>query len=187
MPRRLAPLLLVLLAVVGCDTTTDRVPSRAMLIGIDLEDAPLRQLDGSRWDGEAGGGPELYVRLYDDRDVPSRDACSGNRDLLNPRDNTSLYPLTGETPWYDDVETRDFPLSWVLDGGFDLRGLDDPLVIVVCDYDPTTADDEVALTTVFSLRDQAPATADGFEDAIVLEGAGADRDRVLVRLRVEYR
>lgn len=171
----------------GCDVAGDRVPTRATLISIDIEDAPLRQLDGSRWDGDVGGGPELYVRLYDERDLPARDACAGSRDLINPRDDVSMRPRFSDTPWYDDVESGDFPLEWDVDGGFALPRLTDPLLVVLCDYDPTTVDDEVAITTTFALADRAPSQVDGVEDTILVEGAGPDRDRVLVRLRVVYR
>ena len=180
---RLATLLAASLLLASCDSQ-DGPPRRAVLTAVQIDDAPLLDVNRDRWDGAGGGGPEIYFRLfYADEDF-IRDP---GRDLLNPRDDRFVAnAFDPETPWYDDVAPTDFPLIWDVQGGFELRDLDEPFRLVLFDYDPTTQDDPMISTRVFTFAEAAPDRTDGRDDTVVLEGEGADRDRILVRLRVRY-
>jgi hypothetical protein len=186
MLRPAALALAAALTLTACDSQADRPPSRAFLVGVQIEDAPLFDVNGDRWDGGVfPSGPDIYFRVYfADQDFAGADF---NNDLLNARDDASfVIPQGSVEPWFSDVEGIDFPLVWAVDGGFELRRLSDELRIVVTDYDPTSGDDVMIATEPFTLGEFAPALADGREDTILLRGVGAFEDEVAVRLRVVY-
>lgn len=176
--------LVAVLAVAGCDSAGDGPPTRAVITSVQIDDGPLRDDDGNLWDGTAGGGPDVYFRLFfADEDFIGEPG----RDLLNPRDDAFVVNVaTPGVPYVDDVSGNDFPLIWDVDGGFEVRGLDEPYRIVLYDYDPTTEDDPMISTRTFTLDEAAPDRVDGRTETIVLDGEGSARDRVLVRLRVRY-
>ena len=174
------------LLLAACDTAgTDRAPRRAIVTAVQVDDAPLREVaTGNEWDGAGGGGPEVYFRLFfADEDYQT----NPDRDVLNPRDDLFVVNRsTPGTPYYENVFGSLFPLVWSVDGGFEVRGLQDEYRVVLYDYDPTTDDDPMISTRTFTFSEQAPEFVDGAEDTIVLDGVGADEDRVRVRLRVVY-
>ena len=178
--RRLLLLALPLL-LTACDSGRDQPPRRAVLTAVQIDDAPLRAANGNEWDGAGGGGPEVYFRLLLAGDAPT------SAGVLNPRDDAFvLNQITPGQAWVDDVSGSDFPLVWSVEGGFEIRNLNDEYQIAVIDYDPTTEDDVMISTRRFRFSEQAPEVTDGREDIIVLEGVGADAARVRVRLRVVY-
>lgn len=182
MRRSLLLLVAAPLLLTACDTNRDRPPRRAIITAVQVDDAPLFDpANGNEWDGSGGGGPEVYFRLlYADQNQTSRG-------VLNPRDDRFvLNQRTPGQPWVDDVRGSDFPLVWAVEGGFEVRNLSDSFRITLYDYDPTTEDDFMGGTEAFTFGDEAPAIADGRDDTIVLYGAGASSDRILVRLRVRY-
>ena len=176
-----APLLLT-----ACDTAdTDRAPRRAVVTAVQVDDAPLREPGtDNEWDGAGGGGPEVYFRLfYADEDYQT----NPGGDVLNPRDDAFVVNTAAPgTPYYENVSGSLFPLVWSVDGGFEVRGLQDEYRVVLYDFDPFGGDDAMITTRTFTFAEQAPERVDGREDTIVLDGVGADEDRVRVRLRVVY-
>lgn len=172
------------LVVSGCDTLSGGPARSAEILAVQIDDAPLRKADGGTWDGSLGGGPEIYFRLFD----TSVDfAAYPNDDILNPRDDAFVLARASSQPFYEDVQAQDFSLFWDIDQGFEIRDLRRELRIALFDYDPLDSDDPMIETEAFTLADFAPDRADGSVDTIVLEGIGADRNVVQVRLRVRYR
>ncbi len=186
---RAVALSVLLLAVAGCDTHREPgAPRSATILKVTVDAAPLADPTGAGWDGDnpLSDGPEVYFRLFDDAVDYRIDPGS---DRLNPRDDAAVFALGSEQPWFEDVETRDFPLVWDVDPGAVVRDLDDPLYVALFDYDPTTGDDPMAESEVFVLRDLAPATVTGRADVIRLFGFdrnGDAIDDVEVRLTVEF-
>ena len=179
--RRSLLLLALPLVLTACDSGRDGPPRRAVITAVQIDDAPLRAANGNEWDGAGGGGPEVYFRLLLAGDAPT------SAGVLNPRDDQ--FVVNTRTPgqaWVDDVRGSDFPLVWTIDGGFEIRNLNDEYQIALVDYDPTTEDDVMISTRTFRLSEGAPEVTDGREDTIVLDGVGADATRVQVRLRVVY-
>jgi hypothetical protein len=183
--RALLRLSLVLAAVtfLGACDTIGTVPTRAVLLGVQVDDAPFRQANGDLWDGSLGGGPEIYFRLFD-ADVDY--LAFPNDDRLNPRDDGFVLSRNGTEPWVEDANINTLPFVWDIDAGFELRDLRREYRIVLYDYDPFDSDDPMISTEVFALEDFAPDRTDGRVDTIVLEGEGADRNAVQIRLRVRY-
>ena len=174
----------VVLVASGCDTVGEGPPLRAVVTSVQVDDAPLRDDDGNLWDGSVGGGPDVYFRLFfADEDF----LAEPGRDLLNPRDDAFVVNTAAPgVPHVDNTGDRSFPLIWDIDGGFEVRGFDEPYRIVLYDYDPTTEDDPMISTRTFTFAEAAPERVDGRTETIVLDGEGAARERVLVRLRVRY-
>ncbi|HEX8299978.1 MAG TPA: hypothetical protein VF594_12520 [Rubricoccaceae bacterium] len=183
LPTRLSHLVLLApLALTACDTNSDGPPRRAIVTAVQIDDAPLSDpANGDSWDGAGGGGPEVYFRLLYADESPTSPG------VLNPRDDAFVVnTFTPGQPWVDDVNGANFPLVWTVDGGFEVRGLDDEYRVVLYDYDPIGGDDVMILTRTFTFAEAAPDIADGREDTIVLDGVGADESLVRVRLRVVY-
>ena len=172
------------LGLAACDSNTDRPPRRAIVTAVQIDDGPLRDVNGNAWDGAGGGGPEIYFRLfYADTDFRTRPGD----DVLNPRDDRFVVnTLDPAQPWVNDTEGIDFPLVWTVDGGFEVRDFQESYRVVLYDYDPTNEDDPMISTRTFTFAEAAPDIADGREDTIVLDGVGADETLVRVRLRVVY-
>ena len=172
-----APILLT-----ACDSGSNGgTPRRAIVTAVQIDDGPLVDVNGNDWDGDLGGGPEMYFRLLyaDDSDTSAG--------VLNPRDDEFVVNVSNpDQAWYDDVRTSDFPLVWDVDGGFEVRDLREDYRVVLFDYDPTTSDDVMISTRTFSFDEEAPSQTDGREDTITLEGEGVDENEVQVRLRVVY-
>ena len=100
-----------------------------------------------------------------------------------------MFAPSSSSPWYEDVAVADFPLVWDVDPGYIVRDLDDPLYVALFDYDPTTGDDPMAESEVFTLRDFAPDLVDDRADVIVLRGFDLDGDAIdefSVRLTVQF-
>lgn len=168
----------------ACDSSTGGTPRRAVVTAVQVDDGPLLAVDGSQWDGSGGGGPEIYFRLYYDGDDI---VANPGDDVLNPRDDRFVVNVSNpDQPWYDDIQSADFPLVWDIDGGFEVRDLRQGYRVALFDYDPTTSDDAMISTRAFTFDEEAPTETDGREDTIVLEGVGADQNLVQVRLRLRY-
>ncbi|WP_420454492.1 hypothetical protein [Rubrivirga sp.] len=185
---RTALLSVLLLAASGCDTGEPGPPRSATILKVTVDAAPLADPAGAGWDGDnpLSDGPEVYFRLFDDA-VDYR--TDPGDDRLNPRDDGSVFALGSEQPWFDDVEEADFPLVWEVEPGYVVRDLDDPLYVALFDYDPTTGDDPMAESEVFTLREVAPAIVTGRAEVIRLLGFdrnGDAVDDVEVRLTVEF-
>lgn len=182
--RHLLPLAL-LLPVAACDVTTGGPPESAFLTAVQVDDAPLSDA-GEGWDGDVGGGPEIYFRLYEAN--AAIDQCPAT-DVLNARDDAGFVVARfSDSPWYEDVHGSNFPLVWDVDPaglGFEVRDLHRRYRVVLCDYDPTTGDEDMVETEAFTFAEFAPDEADGFEDSIVLSGVNSG-SVVAVRLRVVY-
>ena len=181
-----------LLAVSACDTTsgTGGPPRSARIVKVTVIDAPLRIPEGDLWDGSAGGGPEIYFALFDDA-IDYHDIGAGALDdsRLDARNDANVYALGSDQPWYESVSRATFPLVWDVDPGYVVRDLDDPLYLALLDYDPTTADDPMAESDVFVLRDYAPRDVDGRADVIDLGGFDRNGDAIAdfdVRLTVVF-
>jgi len=188
--RFLSPALLAgaLLLVSACDSTsaTGGPPQSARIVKVTVIDAPLRTPEGDLWDGSAGGGPEIYFGLFDDfidyHDIGNGALDDSRLDARN--DDGSVIALTSNQPWYESVDALDLPLVWDVDPGYVVRNLDDPLYLALFDYDPTTADDPMAESDVFVLRDYAPRGVDGQADVITLSGLDRDGVRANVNVRL---
>ena len=183
---RFLTLLALALAVAGCDTISiGGPPDRAFLQVVQVDDAPLSD-GGAGWDGSAGGGPEIYFRIYE-ASSPI-DQCPAT-DVLNARDDAEfVFARTSTEPWYDDVDASVFPLVWDVDPsgpGFEFRDLNRLYRVVLCDYDPTTGDEDMIETEAFTFAQFAPSETDGTEDTIRLGGLDAGAP-VEVRLRLVY-
>ena len=179
-----------LLLAAGCDTGREPGPPRsAEIVRSVVDDAPLADVAGRGWDGDnpLSDGPEIYFRLFDDAVDYVTDP--GN-DRLNPRDDDDIvFAPSSSDPWYEDVEVADFPLVWDVEPGYVVRDLDDPLYIALLDYDPTTGDDPMAESEVFTLRDVAPAIVSDRAEVIRLRGFDLDGDAIdefEVRVTVEF-
>ncbi|MEM6286574.1 MAG: hypothetical protein AAF845_05415 [Bacteroidota bacterium] len=186
MRLRLHLALVPALAVAGCDTiSTGGPPERAFLQVVQVDDAPLSDA-GSGWDGSAGGGPEIYFRIYEA--ASNIDQCPAT-DVLNARDDDDfVFARTSAQPWYPDVDGVDFPLVWDVDPqgpGFEFRDLNRLYRVVLCDYDPFDSDEDIIETEAFTFAEFAPAETDGAEDIIRLE-APSGGGPVEVRLRLVY-
>ncbi|PAP77773.1 hypothetical protein [Rubrivirga marina] len=188
---RFAPLAVLglLLIAPGCDTVEDGPPRSAEILRIVVDDAPLSDVAGQGWDGDnpLSDGPEIYFRLFDDFvDYVSRPGD----DRLNPRDDGDIVSApSSSSAWYENVEVADFPLIWEVDPGYIVRDLDDPLYVALFDYDPTTGDDPMAESEVFTLRDIAPAIVDDQADVVRLDGFDLDGDAIAdfdVRVTVRF-
>lgn len=186
--RFLAVLLVAALLFPACTGLRlgDGPPRQARIVQVTVTDAPLADpADGSGWDGSAGGGPELYVRLFDAY-VDYRDPRRFGDDRLNPRDDAFVTARASEEPWYGDVTVRDFPLVWDVEDGFLIRDLNAPLRVVLYDYDPTNDDDVVGATEAVVLADVAPPRAGSRVEVVDLVGEGPGGRDVGVRLFVVY-
>jgi len=109
--------------------------------------------------------------------------------IVRTRDDADfVFARLSDQPWYDDVDGSDFPLVWDVDPdgpGFEFRDLSRLYRVVLCDYDPTTGDEDMIETEAFTFGEFAPDEADGVEDSIVLTGIDGGSE-VAVRLRVVY-
>lgn len=173
------------LLLTACDSdNNDSPPRRAVVTAVQVDDGPLLDVNGAQWDGNLGGGPEIYFRLfYADEDF----IVDPGADVLNPRDDRFVVNVANpDQPWYDDVRTGDFPLVWDVDGGFEVRDFREEYRVVLFNHDPLGGDDAMISTRTFFFDEEAPDRADGREDTITLEGEGADENQVQVRLRVVY-
>lgn len=174
-----------LLTVAACDVTTGGPPESAFLTVVQVDDAPLSDA-GAGWDGGSGGGPEIYFRIYEAS--AAIDQCPAT-DVLSARDDADIVVARfSDSPWYEDVDGGDFPLVWDVDPvgrGFEFRDLNRLYRVVLCDYDPTTGDEDMIETESFTFGEFAPEEADGFEDSIVLSGIDGGSE-VAVRLRLVY-
>lgn len=182
-------LLAAVLTLAACDTNGDGVPRTAVITRIVVEEAPLSDPNGDGWDGGSNplaDGPEVYFRLFDAFVDYQLDPGA---DRLNPRDDVDVFALGSDQPWYEAVDERDFPLLWDVDPGYIVRDLGSPLYVALFDYDPTTGDDPMGETEVFTLFDLAPARVTGRAETIRLGGfdrTGAATGEVSVRITVEF-
>jgi len=140
------PLLLGAIALVtlsACDTG-DGIPRGVEIYQVVIEDTPLFQPNGERWDGGLiPSGPDVYFLLVD---------RSGNI-LLNTDDEELNRDVSGDGVGnYTDIGGPDFPLVWDLEPDFYLPGFDRSFEIIVKDDDPTTTDDEIEFTEAFTFR-----------------------------------
>lgn len=185
---RSVPLLVLFASLVaaGCDSGSQGPPRSARILEVAVTDAPLVDpSNGQDWDGDIGGGPEVYFRLFDaDVDV----VADPGADRLNPRDDAEVFAVDSAEPWYEDVRDSTFPLFWDVEPGYVVRDLEDELVVALFDYDPFGDDDPMAVSEVFRMGDVAPSQVDGRVDTITLRGVdldGRDAD-VGVRLTVLF-
>ena len=187
--RRLRALVLLapLVLVAACDSgTDDGLPVSARIVQVTVNDAPLFDpVSGDDWDdGTFGGsGPDIYFALFDDA-VDYVDGREGSR--LNARDDGDVVEARGST---DDVDARDFPLVWDVEG-FRVDDLSDRLYVALYDRDGGLAgdDDPMVESDPFTLRTSAPAITDGRVVTFDLDGfdlSGADAD-VEIRVSVIY-
>ena len=173
----------------GCDSGPDAFgpPRSAEILRVTVTAAPLADVDGDGWDGDAGGGPEVYFRLFDD--VVDYETRPGD-DLLNPRDDGDIVFALGSTdPWFNDVDVVDLPLVWDVDPGLFIRDLGDPFYVALFDYDPFDGDDPIGYTETFTLADFAPSRVSNQATIIRLRGfdlRGTAIDEVDVSLTVQF-
>ncbi|GAB5534586.1 MAG: hypothetical protein Rubg2KO_08350 [Rubricoccaceae bacterium] len=172
MSRLLLPFCaLAFLSLSACDTG-DGIPRGVEIYQVVIEDTPLFQPNGERWDGGIiPSGPDVYFLLVD---------RSGNI-LLNTDDEEFNRDVSGDGVGnYTDIGGPDFPLVWDLEPDFYLPGFDRSFEIVVVDDDPTTADDEMDFTEAFTFRsDDAPVDVD---TDLVLRSPSGD-----TTVRIRYR
>jgi hypothetical protein len=173
MPRSLSLLCaLALVSLSACDTG-DGIPRGVEIYQIVVEDTPLFQPNGERWDGGLiPSGPDVYFLLID--------RC-GNI-LLNTDDEELNRDVNGSGIGnYTDVGGPDFPLVWDLEPDFYLPGFDRSFEIVVKDDDPTTTDDEIEFTEQFRFNsDDAPVNRD--TDLVVQSPSGETTVRIRYRV-----
>lgn len=132
-----------LVSLTACDTG-DGIPRGVEIYQVVIEDTPLFQPNGERWDGGIiPSGPDVYFLLVD---------RSGNI-LLNTDDEELNRDVSGDGIGnYTDIGGPDFPLVWDLEPDYYLPGFDRAYEIIVMDDDPTTADDEMEFTESFMFR-----------------------------------
>lgn len=167
--RSLALLSVLLLVASGCDSDSggNGTPVTADILKVTVSNAPRADPAGDGWDGgSTSNGPEVYFRLFD-VDVDYQSDPGGDR--LNPRDDNSVFATNSPQAWYEDVELVDFPLVWNVDPGYTVRDLDDQLYVALFDYD-SNADDPMAESEVFTMRDFAPGSVTNRAQTITLDG-----------------
>ena len=170
--RSLLICLVSLVSFSACDTG-DGIPRGVEIYQIAIEDTPLFQPDGERWDGGViPSGPDVYFLLVD---------RSGNI-LLNTDDEELNRDVNGSGVGnYMDVGGPDFPLVWDLEPAFYLPGFDRSFEIIVKDDDPTTTDDEIDFTEQFQFySDDARVNQD--TDLVVRSPSGDTTVRIRYRL-----
>lgn len=165
---RFALLLLVAsLTLSACDSGMPNPNDirRVFITQISIDDAPLFQPDGERWDGGIlPSGPDLYVELVND--------------------DTGTLVESYDGADFSDVDTQDFPLI------YDLGTVDFPeieftrfstsLAFDVYDEDPTTEDDYIGSTEAFNLQDLIDS---GLPNFVRLESADGE---IQISFRLRY-
>lgn len=164
---------LALVSLSACDTG-DGIPRGVEIYQIVIEDTPLFQPNGDRWDGGViPSGPDVYFLMVD---------RSGNI-LLNTDDEELNRDVNGDGIGnYSDVGGPDFPLVWDLEPDYYLPGFERSFEIIVKDDDtPLSTDDEIEFTESFSFRsDDARVNED--TDLVVQSPSGETTVRIRYRL-----
>lgn len=173
MVRLLLPICLLALATLSACDTGDGIPRGVEIYQIVIEDTPLFQPNGERWDGGViPSGPDVYFLLVD---------RNGNILLNTDDEELNREPGGDGIGNYTDVGSPDFPLVWDLDPPFYLPGFDRSLEIIVKDDDPTTTDDEIEFTETFTFRsDDAPVDVD--TDLVLRSPSGETTVRIRYRV-----
>ncbi len=166
MRSRTLPLLLALAlsGLAACDTgepSPDEI-RRVFIREIDVDAAPIFNPDDpdGDWDGDLGGGPDIYV------------------DLVN--DDTGSILFSTDNAVVSNVRSQDLPLVFTITPELDFSRFDTPLAFDLYDYDPTTADDFMGSTERFTIQDILDAGAPAFYRVESADG------QVVVSVRLRY-